>query len=140
MVNRVLVAMDSSEMATRALEYALDVYGGDAELTVLFVAGQPTPMMGRALGLALEDDIEEAAEDLAEAVFEPARDLAREHGVEIQTTVDVGNPGRVIVERAEDYDTVVVGSHGGSLQDRLFVGNVAEEVFQHSPVPVTIVR
>jgi nucleotide-binding universal stress UspA family protein len=41
---------------------------------------------------------------------------------------------------AEGYDTVVVGSHGGSLADRLFVGNVTEKVFRRSPVPVTVVR
>jgi nucleotide-binding universal stress UspA family protein len=34
----------------------------------------------------------------------------------------------------------VVGSHGGSLSDRLFIGNVAERVSHRSPVPVTIVR
>ena len=42
--------------------------------------------------------------------------------------------------RAEACDAVVLGSHGGNLQSRLFVGNVAERVFKRSPVPVTVVR
>ncbi|WP_425499762.1 universal stress protein [Natrinema caseinilyticum] len=49
-------------------------------------------------------------------------------------------PTRAIVRRAGDYGAVVMGSHGGDVIDRLFVGNVADKVFEHSPVPVTVVR
>ena len=53
---RVLVAMDGSEIAKGALEYALDVHA-DADITVLHVVGQPTAMMGEAVSLAFEDDV-----------------------------------------------------------------------------------
>lgn len=46
----------------------------------------------------------------------------------------------MIINRAEGFDTVVIGSHGGSLANRLFVGSVAENVVRRSPVPVTVVR
>lgn len=139
MITRVLVPMNESEMAEQALEYALEAHL-DAEITVLHVAGEPSPMMGRAVGLALEDDIERAAETHAEAVFERARELAAEHGHEIETDIGWGSPGKVIVDRADDYETVVMGSHSGTLVERLFIGNVAETVFRRSPVPVTVVR
>lgn len=139
MVSRVLVPMDGSEMATRALEYALDVHA-DADLTVLYVAGEPSPMMWKALNLAVQDDVRGVAEDVAAEVFESARETAAEHGVEVDTEVAVGHPAKVIVERAADHDAVVLGSHGGDLQSRLFVGNVAETVTRRSPVPVTVVR
>ena len=51
-----------------------------------------------------------------------------------------GHPARAIINRAEEFDTVVIGSHGGTLVDRLFVGDVAQKVFRRSPVPVTVVR
>ena len=139
MIDRVLVPMDGSEMSVRALEYALDVHA-DAEITVLFVAGEPSPMMGRALRLALETDVKQAAEELAEEVFEQARALAAAEDVEIDTEVALGNPARQIVDRAADFDTVVLGSHGGSLRATLFMGNVARTVSSRAPVPVTIVR
>jgi nucleotide-binding universal stress UspA family protein len=139
MIDRVLVPMDDSEMATRALEYALEAHP-DAEITVLYVAGEPSAMMGQALRLVLEEDLGQAVEELAESVFERARELAAEHDGEIDTVVDVGSPARVIVTRAADFDVVVIGSHSGDLQSRLFVGNVAERVFRRSPVPVTVVR
>jgi len=139
MISRVLVPMDDSEMAKRALEYALENHP-DTEITVLHVAGTPSLMGGAAAGLALEGDTNEAAEAKAEAVFDRARAAAAEHGTEVNTEVGMGHPARVILNRADDFDAVVIGTHSGSLSDRLFVGNVAKKVANQSPVPVTVVR
>ncbi len=139
MASRILVPMDDSEMAQQALVYALETHR-DAEITVLHVVGGPSPMGGEATGLALEDDPDSAAEERAEVVFDPARALAAEYGVEIGTEVGFGHPARAILNRAGEFDTVVVGSHGGSLADRLLIGNVAQKVFRRSPVPVAVVR
>jgi len=139
MVSSVLVPVDDSEMAMRALRYALDTFP-DAEVTVLHVGGGPSPMMGAATDLALSDDIGEAARERASDVFARARAVADESGADVSTEIRVGSPARVIVDRAADFDAVVLGSHSGSLSERLFVGNVAEKVVRRSPVPVTVVR
>ncbi|WP_049979429.1 universal stress protein [Halolamina rubra] len=139
MSKRVLVPIDGSEMAERALEYALETHP-EAEITVLHIAGVPSPMMGDSTGLALEIDIEGAAEERAAEIFDRAREIAEPHGVDLETDVSWGSPAKAIVDRAEGFDAVVVGSHSGSLADRLFVGNVAQKVVRHSPVPVTVVR
>jgi nucleotide-binding universal stress UspA family protein len=139
MVSRVLVPIDDSEMGELALEYAIEAFP-EAEITVLHVVGEPSPMMGEATGLALADDIDETARKLASEVFERAHEIAAEYDVEIATVVDIGHPVRSVLNRAEEFDTVVIGSHGGSIADRLFVGNVAEKVLRRSPVPVTVVR
>jgi nucleotide-binding universal stress UspA family protein len=139
MLSRILVPMDGSEMAERALEYALSNHP-DADVTVLHVAGEPGPTWAAATTLALADDLEAAAEEKAESVFERANEIAAEHDASVETTVAIGSPARAILNRTENYDAVVVGSHGGSLTDRLLVGNVAQSVFRQSPVPVTVVR
>ncbi|MGM0372571.1 MAG: universal stress protein [Halobacteriota archaeon] len=139
MTKRVLVPMDDSEMATHALEFVIETHP-DAEITVLTVVGEPSSMMGQATGLALAEDLESKADEYAAPVLEAARETAARAGVEIQTDVAVGHPARAIINHAEDYDLVVLGTHGGSLSDRLLVGNVAEKVFRRSPVPVTVVR
>lgn len=139
MISRVLVPMDDSEMAEHALEYALEAHP-DAEIMVLHIVGEPSPMMGKAMGLALEDDLEEAAEEHASQVLERAREVAQTHERDINTDVAWGNPAKAIINRAADFETVVIGSHGGSLAERLFVGNVTQKVFRRSPVPVTVVR
>ena len=139
MISRILVPMDDSEMAQRALRYALENHS-DADITVLHVVGGPSLMGGEATGLALNDDPNSAAEERAEAVFTPARELAAEYDIELDTEVALGHPARAILNRAEEFDAVVVGSHGGSVTDRLLSGNVAQKVFRRSPVPVTVVR
>jgi nucleotide-binding universal stress UspA family protein len=143
MLSRILVAMDDSDQAGHALAYALDNFP-DADVTVLHVVGVPSMMMGEAVGLTLEgDDIDEAAAGRAERVFERAREVASERGREIDTVVGIGHPARNIVDRAEEYDTVIVGGHGkhrDRATRRFLVGNVAETVSKRSPVPVTIVR
>ncbi|WP_299332941.1 universal stress protein [Haloplanus sp.] len=139
MIARVLVPMDDSEMAGRALRYALEVFPG-AKVTVLHVSGGPSPMMGEATEIALSDDPEGVADDHAEDALDRARAVASECDAEIQTEVRVGHPARTILDRAEAFDGVVLGSHSGGLMDRLFVGNVAETVVRGSPVPVTVVQ
>lgn len=142
MTTRVLVPMDDSDHAGEALAYALDTYP-DADVTVLHVVGVPSTMMGEATGLALADDIEEAAEERAEPVFERAREIAGERDREIDTTVGIGHPARSIVDRAGDYDTIVVGAHGADwarATRQILVGNVAETVSKRAPIPVIIVR
>ena len=131
--------MDRSEMGEKALRYALSVHPG-AEITVIHVVGEPSSMWGQAVSLALEDDVAQAARDRAKPVIETADAIAAEYDVQINTKVLVGHPARAIVNEATDYDTVIIGSHGGTLAERLFVGNIAEKVFRRSPVPVTVVR
>ncbi|WP_122090313.1 universal stress protein [Halalkalicoccus subterraneus] len=139
MIARVLVGMGGSEMAERALGFALEAYP-DAEITVLTVVGVPSGLMGEAAGLALAEDPPQAAAEHAKPVFERAREIAADHDREIDTAVALGGPARAIVERAEEFDVVVVGSHGRALSSRLLLGNVAETVTHRSPVPVTVVR
>ncbi|WP_207586622.1 universal stress protein [Halomontanus rarus] len=141
MISRVLVPMDGSEMSEHALEYALEAYP-DADITVLCVVGEPSSMWGSATGLALADDLEVAAQEHAQSTFDRARELAADadDDATLETVFELGHPVRAILDRADDYETVVVGSHGGSLSDRLFVGNVAEKVVRRSPVPVVVVR
>jgi len=139
MSSRILVPMDDSEMARQALEYALENHP-DAELTVLHVVGEPSPWGGAATSLALEDDLEGAVAEHAESVFDDARALAAEYDADLTTETQLGHPARAILNRADDFDVIVLGSHGGSLVDRLVVGNVAQTVFRQSPIPVVVVR
>ena len=134
--------MDDSEYAGHALEYALDNFP-EADITVLHVVGVPSMMMGDAVALSLEDDISEAAAERARPVFEAAREIANERDREIDTIVGIGHPSRNILDRAEDYDTVVLGAHGedwSRATHRFLVGNITETVSKRATVPVIIVR
>lgn len=139
MTLQVLVPIDGSKLADEALRFALETLP-DAEITVLHVIGGPSPMMGEATRVALEESPEHGGDEAAEELLEEARKIGAEYDTEIRTQVATGHPAREIVLVAEDYDMVVIGSHGSTIVERLFVGNVAETVFRRCPVPVTVVR
>ena len=139
MISRVLVAMDGSEVAEQALRYALEVHS-DANITVLTVVGEPSAMFGEATAIALANDPGQSMKEHAQPVLDRAQEIATEYDTEISTDVSAGHPARIILNRADDFDTVVIGSHGGALADRILVGNIAEKIFRQSPVPVTVVR
>ncbi len=98
---------------------------------------------GRCRRAHAREDISEAAAERAEPVFERALEIADDRDREIETIVGIGHPARNVVDRADDYDTVVIGAHGsdrGRSTRRFLVGNVAETVSKRAPIPVTIVR
>lgn len=142
MTMHVLVAVDDSPMADRAIDHAIETFP-DATLTLLHVidpVGSVNASEGG--GIVIAEQWYENAESRAEAVCEAAADRAAEHGVEAQTAIEVGRPAKTIVAYASDHDVdhVVMGSHGRKGLDRLLTGSVAEHVVRHASVPVTVVR
>ncbi len=142
MLSSILVPMDDSEYAAEALAYAL-AHHPDAEITVLHVVGVPSMMMGEATALAVADDIDAAAAERAAPVFDRAHEVAATHDREIDTSIGLGHPARTIVDRASEFDTVVIGAHGSDWDRaarQFLIGNIAETVSKRASVPVIIVR
>jgi nucleotide-binding universal stress UspA family protein len=143
----ILVALDGSDAAWKALEHALAEFGGET-IAVLHVvdptAGTHTSFedeyeFGR--DYAYDDAVERGEERLAQA-RERARQADALSETVIETALEAGRPARTIVEYAEEHDVdhVVVGSRGRSGISRVLLGSVAESVVRRSPVPVTVVR
>jgi nucleotide-binding universal stress UspA family protein len=142
MADHVLLPMDGSDQSQHALEHVLSEHA-DARITVLHVIDPARATYGAQAGIPpSSEEWFEAEEARAEKLFENVREQAREAGVEVTTTTQVGQPSRTIVEYAEDHDVdhVVIGSHGRRGLSRVLLGSVAELVVRRSPVPVTVVR
>ncbi|WP_128226442.1 universal stress protein [Halobacteriaceae archaeon SHR40] len=140
MTVHILVPMDRSPMAKRALEHAVSLHP-DAEVTVLYVIDYIEESYS-ARALVGTDELRERADERATELFEAAAEIADGHGVEIETRTAVGDPSREIVAFADDHDIdqIVIGSHGRSPMSRILLGSVAETVTRRAPVPVTVVR
>ena len=136
---RVLVAIDTSDPAWKALEYTLESHP-DADIHAIHVIN---PLEG-----SIGDDVYayeyliEAQEEDAEQLFEAVEEAAGEAGASITRETVVGQPAREIVEYAEEHDVdqIVIGSHGRSGVSRVLLGSVAETVVRRAPVPVTVIR
>lgn len=54
--------------------------------------------------------------------------------------VHVGNPAEAIIEAAQNFDLIVMTTHGRTGFSRLIMGSVAEKVIRFAPVPVVVVE
>lgn len=143
-----LVPMDGSPLSKQALHVALEEYP-DGDVTVLHVIDPTTPGYSYALDIDLDreplhasEDWYERSEELAEQLFDDARDIAEEHDRELTTATAVGEPGRQIVAFATDHDIeqIVVGRHGRDSEDSQLLGSVTESIMFRSPVRVLMVQ
>lgn len=137
-MKRILVPIDGSDQSTKALEFALGEFP-DADLTALTVIDPSDGAYAADYPLGAEFN---ALRERADNVLEEAETIASEHDRAVETESRTGRPARQIVEYADDeeFDHIVIGSHGRSGLTRILLGSVAENVARRSSVPVTIVR
>jgi nucleotide-binding universal stress UspA family protein len=150
-VAKILVPLDGSHAAERALGYA-DALArrGDSEVVVV-VAFDPPLTMRRRAGIMVEDArhrMEEEATELAEESVA----LLRERGNRARGIVVRGDITEALLETIEDEsaDLVVMGRRGVTAEVRkqrpvvgavqaVFHGSVADKVSRHARVPVLLV-
>lgn len=140
MTTHILVPMDSSPLAERALEHALEMYPR-ARITVLYVIDHIEQSYS-ARALLGTEELRKRGEERADEIFETAADIADEYDATVETRTVFGDASRQIVSYAEEHDVdqIVIGSHGRSAVSRLILGDVAKDVVRRATVPVTIVR
>ncbi len=135
----ILVAVDGSKHAERALEEAIDLARSQkARLTLITVAlAPPLAMPGYVPALPSPEQLQEDAQRLLDRTEATVPD-----DVPVTTIVRVGSPAQAILDRIVhgEHDLVVMGSRGhGSIQS-LLVGSVSQAVVHRSPVPVLVVH
>lgn len=142
MLRTILVPLDGSQLAERALPIALDIArraGGKVRLLRTHV---PLAIVGAtAEGVFTQDMLE--ADDALRAraqryVEEKAHILAKDWGVEVSATVVDGTPGACIVEAADDANAglIVMTTHGAGGFAPGWLGSVCDAVIRHSHRPV----
>lgn len=142
MGKRILVPIDGSEQSKKALKHALAEFP-NGDITVINVIDPIDVGYTSTVGMpGYSEEWYEESKESAEALFETAQETADEYGATLSTTTELGRPSQTIVEYAEknDFDQIVMGSHGRSGVSRILLGSVAETVVRRSPMPVTVVR
>lgn len=133
---RVLVPLDGSKQAERALHAATELVG-DAEVafTLLSVL-HPTAAMGA------KSFPSHAERELCASYLEPLalRHRRERRSVEVETAVTV-NVGRAIIEHAKRHDAslIALATQGMGGVQRLVVGSVADKLLRSAPMPVLVV-
>ncbi|HOI59041.1 MULTISPECIES: universal stress protein [unclassified Methanoculleus] len=141
MFRTILVAIDGSEPANRALEEAIgEASVWKAKVHVVYVVES-----GLFSSLPMDNTLEiiySVLQKEGEEILEGARKKADAAGVPITTHLRQGHAGSQIVALAKELgvDLIVLGSYGKSGVDRLLLGSVTDYVVQNSPITTTVVR
>jgi nucleotide-binding universal stress UspA family protein len=148
---RILVPIDFSAPSRAAVELAARLAGRGASVDVLHVWETPHHVgaAGEAGGDALvvhlpsgerstvSDYIHDSAKREMHAFLAGLSDLGH---VELRRELRAGAPADAIVEAAQGYDLVVMGTHGRRGLPHVFLGSVAEKVVRRAPCPVWTLR
>jgi len=144
MFKNILVAVDGSEHAQRALDEAVDIArGSKGTLTLVTAVPDPTALAlggGFAYPVDYESFDAELKSDYRELLDKEKARVPDE--VESQALLLEGRPSRAIVAQAKagQHDLVVMGSRGRGQLRSMVLGSASHEVLHSSPVPVLVVH
>lgn len=140
MLKRILVAVDESDHAKKALEQALmlaEQMKHPVSLAILHV--NPSISINEpVLGVDLEERIAEEGKHIMEPVIEQM--VGR--GVDYETLLVAGDPATEICRMASErkFDLIVIGTGGKSVLAEIVVGSVSHGVLKHAECPVLTVK
>jgi nucleotide-binding universal stress UspA family protein len=141
---KILVPLDGSEWAERALPYAGDIARThDAELVLLTVYKRPMNDYADQMELASVTEISDQIRERAKNYMVSLRNQLRAEGINVSyIIVEGGTPAETICDYAanEDVDLVVMSTHGRTGLARFLFGSVAHKVLQKVRVPVMLIR
>lgn len=147
MFKKILVAVDGSEYAKRAEEYAIKLAKDeDGEITAITVGdisyiAVPAGIDGTTMPqMTIAEAIENEKKNM-EKILNEFKQTAEEENIKVNTIAKIGKPTTEIIEESEKgYDVIVIGSRGLTGIKRFFLGSVAEYVVRHSKIPVLVVK
>jgi nucleotide-binding universal stress UspA family protein len=135
--NNVLVPVDFSEEAQKALAETLEFVGDPSKLHAIHVLTPLEPMEPGVVWQTVDNQVR--IDKVTEAFYSRFSDEAYKN---IQFTVKVGNPSSEIIDYAQQkgVDLIVIPSSGRTGLQRFFLGSVAERVVRFSHCPVLVLR
>lgn len=141
---KILVPLDFSDLGSTALHSAqrmAHLFNGTltpfhSYLPLNEVDGGPYMFGMHSSSIENYDDIETT---LNKRLIELTTDEV-ESEIVTQPRISIGNPAQAIVEEANDFDMIVMSTHGRTGFSRFFLGSVAEKVLRTTHLPVLIVN
>jgi len=139
MIKKILVAIDGSQNAYKALEYAIRLavdYGAQLNLLTVVPDFEPKSDEESAYQRMLVVRAESYLDSAVEEVEETNPDIT------VETEIVYGDPAEKIITIADKsgVDMIVLGSRGLSGVQRWVLGSVSDRVSDYAPCTVLIVK
>ena len=144
MFSQILVPLDGSRLAEKALPYAKTLAQTfAAKLLVIRVLPPFITVPDRQLNMDPNFNLLQELEAEARSYLHQIQTQWQTEGVQIQTEYIEGGPvAEMILEQAYDrgVDLIVMSTHGYSGSNLWTYGSVASKVLQQAPCPIFLVR
>jgi nucleotide-binding universal stress UspA family protein len=149
MIRKILVPIDGSETARKALEYAVDLAKQTGSTIILLSVIDKSPYYGAqtvppvSTPTHLLENLEDYFRQTAEAYVAKAESLCKTKEVGSQRIIKAGHPVEEIIKAAESskVDLIVMGSHGKSALAAAILGSVTIGVIhRETKFPVLVIR
>lgn len=147
MLKHVLVPLDGSTLAEKALTPAQDILAEGGKLTL--IAGVDVldyPAYSYPVPAVIDESREyleslESKVAMAKSYLEQVANNLRSRNLNVSIEVHVGEPAAVIIESAEKLspDAIVICTHGRSGLNRWLFGSVTQKVLSAAPCPIFVV-
>jgi nucleotide-binding universal stress UspA family protein len=142
-MHKLLVPIDGSDHARRALDYALRLAKeiGGIELHILTVQPEPN-VYGEIQVYITEERMAQLQRRHSQDILAPALEAAKAAGVAHTSEIAVGNAASTISKRADELrcEGIVMGTQGRDAVASMLMGSVALKVVHLSKLPVTLVK
>ncbi|WP_148714472.1 universal stress protein [Chitinolyticbacter meiyuanensis] len=140
---RILLAVDQSDCALRAVEHVIDLaHSGQALSVHVLNVQQPMRSKLSLNRIVSQSTLDRHFLDLGEQALAPAIELLRAARVQATGSVAFGQPAPAIVEHARQgaYDLLVLGCQGQGAWQHFMLGSTAYQVAHLTPCPITLVK
>ena len=142
MLKKIIVPLDGSKLAEKALTYAEELAWKFESSLILVQVSQPVPIVTEQ-GMPIAGIDNGEMHQAAEAYLKGIKGELRELHLPAQTVVvDSNNIADSIIQVAneKEADLIVMSTHGRSGISRWVFGSVANKVLEHAPCPIYLVR
>jgi YjbE family integral membrane protein len=142
--NRVLLPVDSSDQAARAVEYAIALWRNHPapESMDVHLMNVQRELSGDVARFVPKESVHEYHRERSGQALERARRMLDEAGVKYAVHMLVGKPWEAISDYAarNQFDLVLMGTRGLGTYTGAALGSVAQGVAQRSTVPVLLIK
>jgi nucleotide-binding universal stress UspA family protein len=137
----ILLPVDGSPLSLEAVHHAIRLVREGLKADFVLANVQERSSLYEVLVVHDAEALRRVALEAGEHAVAKADALLTEAGITHDTEIAVGDPANTLVELAESNacDVIIMGAHGEGASSAA-LGNVAQSVLRHSPVPVMIVR
>src|SRR5688500_12290554 len=142
--NRILLPVDASDQAARAVEYAVALWRNHpaSESMDIHLMNVQRELSGDVVRFVPKESVQDYHRERSEKALERPRKLLDQAGVKYSVHMMVGKPWEAISDYAAQnhFDLVLMGTRGLGTYTGAALGSVAQGVAQRSTVPVLLIK